>query len=89
MSMCQIFPPFSSKVSEKKIGWRKDFSDGKSDGIDEMAENWRKMTEKKYSFVSHLQKSLKAKALPLIKGTASVLHGSLKDMYFVKKPFTS
>ena len=46
VSMCQIFLPFSSKVSEKKIGWRKDFSDGKSDGIGEMAENWRKMTEK-------------------------------------------
>ena len=37
-----------------------------------MAENDRK----KYSFVSHLEKSLKAKALPLIKGTAGVLHGS-------------
>ena len=45
--MCQIFPPFSSKVSEKKVGWRKDFCDGKSDGIGEMAENWRKMTEKR------------------------------------------
>ena len=44
--MCQIFPPFFSKVSDKKVGWRKDFCDGKSDGIGKMAENWRKMTEK-------------------------------------------
>ena len=47
VSMCQIFPPFFSKVSDKKVGWRKDFCDGKSDGIGKMAENWRKMDGKK------------------------------------------
>ena len=35
------------KSVREKVGWRKDFCDGKNDRIGKMAKNWRKMTEKR------------------------------------------